>query len=87
MKANSKTNQWLYAYWLPKKVHGYNWLNTYGWNQSAGDGTFYNLHQFGKHEVLTVAGGYNVSAYGHYYRSAKVAKQLERVKYSNFVYY
>lgn len=76
-------------YWTATKtgkIHGYHWIHTYGWQQSAGAGTYYNLHKFGKHKVLTVADGADVWAYSHYYRSKAVAKKLANKHYPKFLY-
>lgn len=76
-------------YWTAektKKIHGYHWIWVYGWQQSAGAGDYYNLHKFGKHQVLTVAGGAGVWGSTHYYRSKAVAKKLAAKRYPGFVY-
>ncbi|MFC6274704.1 hypothetical protein ACFQET_04150 [Levilactobacillus tangyuanensis] len=68
------------------KLHGYRWIHTYGWQQSAGAGSYYNLHKFGKHKVLTIAGGADGAVDAHYYRSKSVAKKMGTKRYPKFVY-
>ncbi|KRN02744.1 hypothetical protein FD13_GL001463 [Levilactobacillus senmaizukei DSM 21775 = NBRC 103853] len=68
------------------KIHGYRWIHIYGWQQSAGDGDYLNVHKFGKHKVLTVAGGADVSVESHYYRSKSVAKKMGNKHYPKFAY-
>jgi len=69
------------------KIHGYRWIHTYGWQQSAGAGDYLNLHKFGKHKVLTLAGGADIWASAHYYRSKSVAKKMGTKRYPKFLYY
>lgn len=76
-------------YWTAiktRKIHGYHWIWVYGWQQSAGAGTYYNLHKFGKHRVLTTADGAGVWSSTHYYRHKSVAKKLTNKHYRGFVY-
>ncbi|WP_214464505.1 hypothetical protein [Levilactobacillus brevis] len=68
------------------KIHGYTWIHTFGWQQSAGDGDYYNLHKFGKHQVLTLAGGAGVWVEGHYYKNKSVAKKMGQHHYPKFSY-
>lgn len=68
------------------KIHGYRWIHTYGWQQSAGAGDYYNLHKFGKHQVLTIAEGAGVWDSTHYYRSKSVAKKMGTKHYPKFIY-
>lgn len=77
-------------YWTATQIgkyHGYRWIHTYGWQQSAGDGDYYNLHKFGKHKVLTAAGGARIWVSAHYYRSKSVAKKMGTKHYRKFIYY
>lgn len=69
------------------KIHGYRWIHTYGWQQSAGDGDYFNLHKFGKHKVLTDGGGADLRVSAHYYRSKSVAKKMGTKHYPKFIYY
>lgn len=68
------------------KIHGYTWIHTYGWQQSAGAGDYYNVHKFGKHQVLTLAGGAGVWVAAHYYRSKAVARKMGMHRYPKFAY-
>lgn len=56
------------------------WIDLRGWNQSAGDGTYYKVTTKKFHgkkvSVLTDAYGAMVTTDKHYYRSKKVAKRL-----------
>lgn len=86
---NEKKGLKTVKYWTATqtgKIHGYHWIWTYGWQQSAGDGTYYNLHKFGKHKVLTVADGAGIWTSAHYYRSKKVAKKMGMKHYPKFKY-
>ncbi len=77
-------------YWTATKTskfHGYYWIHEYGWQQSAGAGEYYNLHKFGKHNVLTIADGAGVWVSAHYYRSKAVAKKMGHKRYAGFQYY
>ena len=68
------------------KYHGYRWIHTYGWQQTAGDGDYFNLHKFGKHKVLTLANGAGIWVSAHYYRSKSVAKKMGTKHYHKFAY-
>ncbi|RRK11891.1 hypothetical protein D1831_00695 [Lactiplantibacillus garii] len=68
------------------KIHGYRWIHTYGWQQTAGAGDYFNLHKFGKHQVLTTAGGAGVWDSTNYYRSKRVAKKMTHKRYPGFKY-
>lgn len=82
----------------PKWVVGYklrarhaSWIELRGWNQSAGDGTYYkvaNKHYHGqKIRVISEAGGAGLWVIQHYYASKKVAKQLGNHRFHGEVYY
>lgn len=80
----NKTSKWSYADTFT--MNGYKWVNFIGWQQSAGDCDSYNVHKFGKHTVLSAAGGATNSVSAHYYRSVKVAKHMADKHYPGFTY-
>ncbi|WP_395322788.1 hypothetical protein [Levilactobacillus parabrevis] len=68
-----------------------NWTDLRGWNQSAGDGTYYKVANKRYHgqklAVLSEAGGAGVWVTQHYYASKQVAKQMKNHRFHSEVYY
>lgn len=68
-----------------------NWVGLRGWNQSAGDGTYYKVANKPYHgqklAVLSEAGGAGLWVDQHYYASKQVAKQLKNHRFHGEVYY
>lgn len=73
------------------RVRQANWIDLRGWNQSAGDGTYYKVankrYRGQKMTVLSEAGGAGVWVTQHYYPSRQVAKQLKNHRFHGEVYY
>ncbi|GEO69903.1 hypothetical protein [Levilactobacillus acidifarinae] len=61
--------------------HYHGWTDVRGWNQSAGDGTYYKLSQRQYHgkkvRVLKLAGGAGIETYSHQYTTKKLAKHFK----------
>jgi hypothetical protein len=71
-------------------IHGINFLNVLGWNQSAGDGTYFGIKSEvinGKPtDILVDAEGAGVWCSATYYESEALAHQEAGKKYSDIVY-
>ena len=64
---------------ISMRYHG--WTDIRGWNQSAGDGTYYKLSHRQYHgkriRVLKLAGGAGIDTYSHQYATKKLAKHFK----------
>ncbi|HJE86727.1 hypothetical protein KB236_07605 [Levilactobacillus brevis] len=67
------------------------WIDLRGWNQSAGDGTYYKVankyYRGQKLRVMSEAGGGGLWVIQHYYPSKHVAKQMKDHRFPGEVYY
>lgn len=58
------------------------WTHLMGWNQSAGDGTYYKVSHRKYHgknvKVFKAAGGYDMAVFQHNYTSKKLAKHFAK---------
>ncbi|UQS84643.1 hypothetical protein MOO46_05180 [Apilactobacillus apisilvae] len=81
----NKTSRWSYA--MEFNYKGHKWFNFMGWQQGAGDGSFFNIHNFDGHKVLMSAGGAGISVDGQYYKSKTLAKKFSNKRFKGFNYY
>ncbi|MDF7638276.1 hypothetical protein PT285_02355 [Lactobacillus sp. ESL0791] len=80
----AKTKHWV---WAEKTTdHKLDWLRIHGWSDAAGAGMFVNLSKINSHKVLTTASGAGVWVEGHAYQTPKLAKKLQKKRYSQFAY-
>lgn len=85
-KAIKKTENWFFATNNPQKIHGYKWVWTYGWQQTAGSGEYYAVTTYQGHKVLTDADGAGVWANSHSFKTKALAAKYKDAKLPKFSY-
>lgn len=85
-KEIKRTANWFFASQDTKKIHGYKWVWTYGWQQTAGAGEYYTVSKYQGHRVLTDSDGAGVWANSHSFKTKQLAAKYKGVKLPKFSY-